>query len=307
MGGGGPGRRCRREYLGRRRQRLGDLVGPRLRRQRLGARALAVADPPAVLCAVLVGHEQRSRSRPVHCSRPARRRRRSWRPASPAPSISSAGPHSGGIGGQQASLAGACGDDIDGGVAVEGTTVYLPCLSGTIAVPASASPARLRLLWSSSVGGGPPIIAAGLIWTIGQDGDLYGLDPSTGSVRERATVGAPANHFPTPSVGAGLLLAPASDRVVAFSASVAATATATTTTTAAAHTTTTARRDVDDSRPGRRLLGRRGDRSLRGRRSRRRGRADLGAGAAPARRGAHPGSVSGEQHLEHRADAGENQ
>ena len=148
----------------------------------------------------------------------------------------------GGIGRQEASLAGACGDDIDGGVAVEGTTVYLPCLSGTVAVQASASPAGLRLLWSSSVGGGPPIVAAGLIWTIGQDGDLYGLDPSTGSVREQATVGVPANHFPTPSVGAGLLLAPASDRVVAFSASSpAATATTTTTTTATAHTTTTAR------------------------------------------------------------------
>ena len=145
----------------------------------------------------------------------------------------------GGIGRQEASLAGACGDDIDGGVAVEGTTVYLPCLSGTVAVQVSASPAALRLLWSSSVGGGPPIVAAGLIWTIGQDGELYGLDPSTGSVREQAMVGVPANHFPTPSVGAGLLLAPASDRVVAFSAASPA-ATTTTTTTATAHTTTTA-------------------------------------------------------------------
>ena len=106
---------------------------------------------------------------------------------------------------------------------------------------ASASPAGLRLLWSSSVGGGPPIVAAGLIWTIGQDGDLYALDPSTGSVREQATVGVPANHFPTPSVGAGLLLAPGTDRVVAFSASSPAARTATTTTMAAGHTTTTAR------------------------------------------------------------------
>ena len=30
-----------------------------------------------------------------------------------------------------------CGDDIDGGVAVVGTTVYLPCTSGIIAVRAS--------------------------------------------------------------------------------------------------------------------------------------------------------------------------
>ncbi len=54
----------------------------------------------------------------------------------------------GGIGNQEAALGGACGDDIDGGVAFEGTTVYLPCLSGTVAVTAS-SPDHLRLLWSA--------------------------------------------------------------------------------------------------------------------------------------------------------------
>ena len=111
-----------------------------------------------------------------------------------------------------------------------GTTVYLPCLSGTIAVPATTSPAGSTCLWSSSVGGGPPIVAAGLVWTIGQDGVLYGLNPSTGAVQDQATIGVPANHFPTPSVGAGLLLAPAADRVVAFSAPSSAAATTTTTT-----------------------------------------------------------------------------
>ena len=133
----------------------------------------------------------------------------------------------GGIGSQEASLPAACTSDIDGGVAVEGTTAYLPCLSGPVAVQASASPAGLHLLWSASVGGGPPIVAAGLVWTIGQNGVLYGLDASSGAVREQATIGAPANHFPTPSVGAGLFLAPAADRVVAFRASSAVTTTTT--------------------------------------------------------------------------------
>ncbi|MGA2472150.1 MAG: PQQ-binding-like beta-propeller repeat protein [Acidimicrobiales bacterium] len=148
----------------------------------------------------------------------------------------------GGIGGQQASLADACGDDIDGGVAVQGTTVYLPCLSGTIAVQASSAPAGLHLLWSSSVGGGPPIVAAGLVWTIGQDGDLYGLNPTTGAVQEHTSVGGGVNHFPTPSVGAGLFLAPSADRVVAFAApsATSSTTTSSTTTTTAARTTTTA-------------------------------------------------------------------
>ncbi len=141
----------------------------------------------------------------------------------------------GGIGGQESAV-GACGDDIDGGVAVVDTTVYLPCVSGTIAVAATASPDQLHLLWSSSVGGGPAIVAAGLVWTIGQDGVLYGLNPSTGVPQDRASIGVPANHFPTPSVGDDLLLAPAANRVVAFSAPSAA---ATTTTTTAPPTTTT--------------------------------------------------------------------
>jgi outer membrane protein assembly factor BamB len=124
----------------------------------------------------------------------------------------------GGIGGQLATLGSACSQDIDGGVAVQGTTVYLPCTSGIVAVRAAKSPAALRLLWSSGTGGGPPIVAAGLVWTIGQNGTLYGLDPATGAVRQQASIGAPANHFPTPSAADGLLLAASADQVVAFPA-----------------------------------------------------------------------------------------
>ena len=128
------------------------------------------------------------------------------------------GGHLGGVGAEQARLTRACDADIDGGVAVSGSTVFLPCLSGIIAVRASASPPRLRLLWTSGTGGGPPIIAAGLVWTIGQDGNLYGLDPATGKTMKQAHIGVPANHFPTPGVGDGLLLAACAQNVVAFPA-----------------------------------------------------------------------------------------
>ena len=124
----------------------------------------------------------------------------------------------GGIGGEEASVGSGCDDDVDGGTAEVGTTVYLPCLSGIIAVRASASPPSLTVLWRSGTGGGPPIVADRLVWTIGQDGVLSALDPTTGAVREQARVGPPANHFPTPSIGDGLLLAPAEDQVVAFPA-----------------------------------------------------------------------------------------
>jgi outer membrane protein assembly factor BamB len=128
------------------------------------------------------------------------------------------GAHLGGIGGQLAATAPVCGANIDGGTAVTGSTVYLPCGSGIVAVRAKASPPGLQPLWSSQTGGGPPIVAGGLVWTLSQGGTLYGLDPRTGQVRQQAAVGTPANHFPTPSVGAGLMLAPAANRVVAFHA-----------------------------------------------------------------------------------------
>jgi hypothetical protein len=137
------------------------------------------------------------------------------------------GAHLGGIGGQEASLASACSEDIDGGSAVVGTTIYIPCLSGTVAIQATVSPPALRLLWKSGAGGGPPVVAANLVWTIGQNGELYGLDSSTGAVVQQASIGVPVNHFPTPSVGDGLLLAPSANRVVAFSATVPGKATTT--------------------------------------------------------------------------------
>ena len=146
------------------------------------------------------------------------------------------GAHLGGIGAQQASLPSGCGDDIDGGMAVVGTTVYLPCLTGTQAVQVTASPPSLHLAWGASVGGGPPIVAAGLVWTIDQDGHLYGLNPNTGKTVQQGEIGVPANHFPTPGVGAGLMLATSANRVVAFSTTASGSAPSTSTTTS---TTTT--------------------------------------------------------------------
>jgi polyvinyl alcohol dehydrogenase (cytochrome) len=126
------------------------------------------------------------------------------------------GRHLGGIGKQQAKLGPVCSNDIDGGSAHVGMTVYLPCITGTIAVRATRSRPALHLEWSSGTGGGPPIVAGGLVWTIGQDGKLYGLSPARGKVRQEASVGIPANHFPTPGIGAGLLLAASARRVIAF-------------------------------------------------------------------------------------------
>ena len=128
------------------------------------------------------------------------------------------GAHLGGIGGQQAKLGPVCDEDIDGGMATVGSTVYLPCLSGIAAVSAAGSSPALRVLWTSRIGGGPPIVAGGLVWSISRDGTLSGLNPATGRLEQKASIGEPANHFPTPGVGDGLLLAPSYNKVVAFRA-----------------------------------------------------------------------------------------
>ncbi len=122
----------------------------------------------------------------------------------------------GGIGHPLDVLGRACAGAVDGGVAVVGTKVVLPCADGPVAVAVVGG--RLVRRWSATVGGGPPVVAAGRVWTVGPDGVLYGLDPVTGRVRQRARVGAVANHFPTPAVVDGALLVPVSQGVVAYAA-----------------------------------------------------------------------------------------
>jgi outer membrane protein assembly factor BamB len=133
--------------------------------------------------------------------------------------------HLGGIGGQVTSLGGgknvllgsACSGDIDGGVAVSGTTAYLPCFQAAV-IAVQATKSRLRLLWTQPAGSGPPIIVAGLIWTIA-GGYLHGLSPRNGSIVQQFDIGQSANDFPTPSVGDGLMLCPVTTTVVAFAVS----------------------------------------------------------------------------------------
>jgi hypothetical protein len=122
----------------------------------------------------------------------------------------------GGVGGQVAQRS-FCGSDVDGGEAFTTTVVYAPCVKGVVAVKVNARTHKMRVLWSTSTGSsGPPIVAGNMVWTIRRDGTLFGLRKSNGRSSVRLTVGAPSNHFSTPSVGDGLLLAASSNQVLAF-------------------------------------------------------------------------------------------
>jgi outer membrane protein assembly factor BamB len=123
----------------------------------------------------------------------------------------------GGIGGSLKTISSFCSGDVDGGTAVSGTTVYEPCQSGIVAV-ATATPNNATVLWHTNTGaGGPPIVAGGLVWSIDTGNTtLYGLDPTTGNVVQQFALGSEANHFPTPTVADGLLLAASATQVHAF-------------------------------------------------------------------------------------------
>ena len=122
-----------------------------------------------------------------------------------------------GIGGELASAM-VCPGVADGGDAVSGSIVYVPCASGVTAVAVSVSPPGVTVRWTTSSGSsGPPILASGLLWSIDRQGTLWAVDPSNGQTVSQFALGDEANHFPTPSVGDGLLFAPGADRVIAFS------------------------------------------------------------------------------------------
>ena len=123
--------------------------------------------------------------------------------------------HLGGEEGEVASLS-MCSGDPDGGHAVEGSVVYVPCPNGVTAVKVSTKPPYLKQIWTDNDGAaGTPIIADGLVWTIAGNA-VHGLNPTNGHQVVSIPFGGYANHFPTPSVGDGLLLLPGTDQVFAF-------------------------------------------------------------------------------------------
>lgn len=124
--------------------------------------------------------------------------------------------HLGGTNGQVASTA-VCSGNPTGGHAVMGSVVYLPCPNGLTAIKVSSKAPHLTRLWTADGStAGSPIIADGLVWTIGTDHAVHGVNPTTGMQVVSIPSGATANDFPTPSVGDGLLLAPGTDQVLAF-------------------------------------------------------------------------------------------
>jgi outer membrane protein assembly factor BamB len=100
---------------------------------------------------------------------------------------------------------------------VLGSVVYVPCRDGVTAIRVSAKAPYLTQLWTDDDGAaGSPIIADGLVWTIGLDNAVHALNPANGKQVASIPFGRPANHFPTPSAADGLLLLAGTSQVFAF-------------------------------------------------------------------------------------------
>jgi outer membrane protein assembly factor BamB len=122
----------------------------------------------------------------------------------------------GGIGGQRFAGKLTPGCYAIGATAYRAPYVYVPCDHGTKALRVDG--ARFDVAWTApDFRSGSPMVAGGLVWVIDFEGGyLWGLDPATGAVRQKAGVGV-SEHFVSPSASDGRLFVPAGKRLLAFS------------------------------------------------------------------------------------------
>jgi outer membrane protein assembly factor BamB len=111
----------------------------------------------------------------------------------------------GGIGGQH-SKAEVCRSF--GGTAVSGSTVYVPCADGVRAVRIDAAGRIVRGWHADESITGSPVLGGGRLYSVSPEaGVLSALDPATGKVRERVSVGQ-TSRFATAAISGTRLYVP---------------------------------------------------------------------------------------------------
>ncbi len=111
-----------------------------------------------------------------------------------------------------------------GGDSFAGGVLYIPCVNGTQALEYDQAAQTFTPLWQGPADAfGPPIVSAGVVWTVatgafkGGGSTLYGLDPSTGTPRYTETLPSPViDHFGSPSAAGGRLFVATGCSVVAY-------------------------------------------------------------------------------------------
>ncbi len=118
-----------------------------------------------------------------------------------------------GIGGQVALTNNFCFSD--GGSADLNGTLFVPCSNGVHAVTVTSSAPSASWTAANGSAKGSPIVAGGLVWTIG-GGTVFALSPANGTVVQSFAIGSSSSSFPSPSAADGLVLAPGGTQIHAF-------------------------------------------------------------------------------------------
>jgi outer membrane protein assembly factor BamB len=111
-----------------------------------------------------------------------------------------------------------------GGDAYTAGVIYIPCSSGIQALTYNESARTFTLRWKGpSDAVGPPIVSAGLVWSVATGGSkgggtkLYGLEPSSGNARYTEALPSPVvDHFASPSAAGGRLYVSTGKTVTAY-------------------------------------------------------------------------------------------
>jgi outer membrane protein assembly factor BamB len=111
-----------------------------------------------------------------------------------------------------------------GGDAYAAGVIYLPCTNGVQALAYDQAARTFKALWQGPADAvGPPIVSAGLVWSVATGGSkgggtkLYGLDPASGVPRYTETLPrGVVDHFASPSAAGGRLFLATGSSVTAY-------------------------------------------------------------------------------------------
>ena len=104
-----------------------------------------------------------------------------------------------------------------GGQAYVAPIVYVSCADGVRAVRIRPGGTGFDVIWHGpATASGPPVVGGGLVWVVGTEHVLYGLNPATGGVVSRLPIGL-TTHFTTPTVTGGKVIVATTTTVQAFS------------------------------------------------------------------------------------------
>ena len=120
----------------------------------------------------------------------------------------------GGVGGQLFNAT-VCNGGAWGSTAYAAGVVYVPCASGlhALSIKGGTHPSFVSLWNRTGFFAGPPVIAAGAVWTLNiYNGTLFALNPQTGATIAKIGLGSVV-HFATPSIGGGLVIVAANETV----------------------------------------------------------------------------------------------